>query len=46
MIAHIVNWAVHKRWLVLTLTALAAIIGGVARNRARGDPGVRIYALA
>jgi cobalt-zinc-cadmium resistance protein CzcA len=33
MIAYIVNWAVQRRWLVLTLTAIAAIIGGVALYR-------------
>jgi cobalt-zinc-cadmium resistance protein CzcA len=29
----IVNWAVHKRWLVLLLTAAAAVIGAVALYR-------------
>lgn len=33
MIAPIVNWAVHKRWLVLLLTAIAAVIGGIALHR-------------
>ncbi|HEX7819900.1 MULTISPECIES: efflux RND transporter permease subunit [Sphingomonadaceae] len=33
MIAPIVNWAVHKRWLVLLLTAIAAVIGAVALYR-------------
>jgi cobalt-zinc-cadmium resistance protein CzcA len=33
MIAPIVNWAVHKRWLVLLLTAIAAVIGAVALSR-------------
>ncbi|MDE0877130.1 MAG: CusA/CzcA family heavy metal efflux RND transporter [Sphingomonas bacterium] len=33
MIAPIVNWAVDKRWLVLLLTALAAVIGAVALYR-------------
>ena len=33
MIAPIVNWAVHKRWLVLLLTAIAAVIGGAALYR-------------
>ncbi|WP_343615436.1 CusA/CzcA family heavy metal efflux RND transporter [Novosphingobium sp.] len=33
MIAPIVNWAVHKRWLVLLLTVLAAVIGGAALYR-------------
>jgi cobalt-zinc-cadmium resistance protein CzcA len=33
MIAPIVNWAVQKRWLVLLLTAIAAVIGGVALYR-------------
>jgi cobalt-zinc-cadmium resistance protein CzcA len=33
MIAPIVNWAVHKRWLVLLLTVLAAVIGAAALYR-------------
>ncbi|BBD00038.1 MULTISPECIES: efflux RND transporter permease subunit [Sphingobium] len=33
MIAPIVNWAVRKRWLVLLLTAIAAVIGGIALHR-------------
>ncbi|MBO9669208.1 MAG: CusA/CzcA family heavy metal efflux RND transporter [Sphingobium sp.] len=33
MIAPIVNWAVHRRWLVLLLTAIAAVIGGTALYR-------------
>ncbi|CAM8626041.1 CusA/CzcA family heavy metal efflux RND transporter [Sphingobium sp.] len=33
MIAPIVDWAVRKRWLVLLLTAIAAVIGGVALHR-------------
>ncbi|WP_395396776.1 CusA/CzcA family heavy metal efflux RND transporter [Novosphingobium sp. BL-8A] len=33
MIAPIVNWAVHKRWLVLLLTAIVAVIGGAALSR-------------
>ncbi|HUD92902.1 CusA/CzcA family heavy metal efflux RND transporter, partial [Sphingobium sp.] len=33
MIAPIVNWAVRKRWLVLLLTVLAAVIGGTALYR-------------
>ncbi|MBQ1498487.1 MAG: CusA/CzcA family heavy metal efflux RND transporter [Sphingomonas sp.] len=33
MIARIVNWAVDKRWLVLLLTAIAAVIGGAALYR-------------
>ena len=33
MIAPIVNWAVDRRWLVLTLTLIAALIGGVALYR-------------
>ena len=33
MIAPIVNWAVHKRWLVLLLTAIAAVIGAAALSR-------------
>lgn len=33
MIAPIVNWAVHKRWLVLLLTAIAAAIGAAALYR-------------
>lgn len=33
MIAPIVNWAVHKRWLVLLLTAIAAVIGAAALYR-------------
>ena len=33
MIAPIVDWAVRKRWLVLLLTILAAIIGGTALYR-------------
>ncbi|WP_176590279.1 efflux RND transporter permease subunit [Sphingobium sp. EM0848] len=33
MIAPVVNWAVHKRWLVLLLTAIAAVIGAVALYR-------------
>ena len=33
MIAHIVTWAVEKRWLVLLLTAIAAVIGAVSLSR-------------
>ncbi len=33
MIAATVNWAVHKRWLVLLLTAIAAVIGAAALYR-------------
>ncbi|OSZ70304.1 CusA/CzcA family heavy metal efflux RND transporter [Sphingomonas sp. IBVSS2] len=33
MIARIVNWAVDKRWLVLLLTAIAAVIGAAALYR-------------
>ncbi|NWK97595.1 CusA/CzcA family heavy metal efflux RND transporter [Sphingobium lactosutens] len=33
MIAPIVDWAVRKRWLVLLLTVLAAVIGGTALYR-------------
>lgn len=33
MIAHIVTWAVEKRWLVLLLTALAAVIGALSLYR-------------
>ena len=33
MIAPIVTWAVHKRWLVLLLTAIAAVIGAAALYR-------------
>ena len=33
MIAPIVTWAVHKRWLVLLLTAIAAVIGAAALSR-------------
>ncbi|WP_375195316.1 efflux RND transporter permease subunit [Sphingobium sp.] len=33
MIAPIVNWAVRKRWLVLLLTTIAALIGAVALYR-------------
>ncbi|MBO9724839.1 MAG: CusA/CzcA family heavy metal efflux RND transporter [Novosphingobium sp.] len=33
MIAPIVNWAVRKRWLVLLLTVLAAIVGAAALYR-------------
>jgi cobalt-zinc-cadmium resistance protein CzcA len=33
MIAPIVSWAVEKRWLVMLLTAFAAIIGGFALYR-------------
>ena len=33
MIAPVVNWAVRRRWLVLLLTAIAAIIGAVALYR-------------
>ena len=33
MIAPIVNWAVRKRWLVLLLVALAALIGAAALYR-------------
>jgi len=33
MIAPIVDWAVRKRWLVLLVTAIAAIIGGAALHR-------------
>ncbi|QGP78654.1 efflux RND transporter permease subunit [Sphingobium sp. CAP-1] len=33
MIAPIANWAVRKRWLVLLLTAIAAVIGAAALYR-------------
>ncbi len=33
MIERIVTWAVDRRWLVLLLTAIAAIIGGFALAR-------------
>jgi heavy metal efflux system protein len=33
MIAPIVSWAVEKRWLVLLLTILAAVVGGVSLSR-------------
>ncbi|MBO9379350.1 CusA/CzcA family heavy metal efflux RND transporter [Sphingomonas histidinilytica] len=33
MIAPIVTWAVEKRWLVLLLTAVAAVIGAVSLHR-------------
>ncbi len=33
MIARIVTWAVEKRWLVLLLTAIAAVIGAVSLSR-------------
>ena len=33
MIARIVTWAVEKRWLVVLLTAIAAIIGATALSR-------------
>ena len=33
MIERIVTWAVDRRWLVLLLTAIAAIIGGIALAR-------------
>jgi cobalt-zinc-cadmium resistance protein CzcA len=33
MIAPIVNWAVRRRWLVLLLTVLAAIVGAAALSR-------------
>jgi len=33
MIARIVTWAVEKRWLVLALTAVAAIIGAYSLSR-------------
>ena len=33
MIAPVVNWAVRRRWLVLLLTTIAAIIGAVALYR-------------
>jgi len=33
MIARIVTWAVEKRWLVLLLTAIAAVIGGFSLYR-------------
>ncbi|WP_313442299.1 CusA/CzcA family heavy metal efflux RND transporter [Novosphingobium sp.] len=33
MIAATVNWAVHRRWLVLLLTAIAAVIGATALSR-------------
>ena len=33
MIARIVTWAVDKRWLVVLLTAIAAIIGAAALSR-------------
>ena len=33
MIARIVNWAVEKRWLVLLLTAIVAVIGAFSLSR-------------
>jgi cobalt-zinc-cadmium resistance protein CzcA len=33
MIDHIVTWAVDRRWLVLLLTTIAAIIGGISLYR-------------
>ncbi|WP_395337496.1 CusA/CzcA family heavy metal efflux RND transporter [Novosphingobium sp. BL-8H] len=33
MIATVVNWAVHKRWLVLLLLSIAAVVGAVALSR-------------
>ncbi len=33
MIARIVTWAVDKRWLVMLLTAIAAIVGAAALSR-------------
>jgi cobalt-zinc-cadmium resistance protein CzcA len=33
MIAATINWAVHRRWLVLLLTAIAAVIGATALSR-------------
>ncbi|MET0905860.1 MAG: efflux RND transporter permease subunit, partial [Tardiphaga sp.] len=33
MIERIVTWSVDRRWLVLLLTALAAIVGGVSLSR-------------
>lgn len=33
MIAHIVTWAVEKRWLVVLLTTVAAIVGATALSR-------------
>ncbi len=33
MIARTVTWAVEKRWLVLLLTAVAAVVGAVALHR-------------
>ena len=33
MIARIVNWAVEKRWLVLLLTAIVAVIGAYSLSR-------------
>jgi cobalt-zinc-cadmium resistance protein CzcA len=33
MIERIVTWAVDRRWLVLLLTAIAAIIGGISLSR-------------
>ena len=33
MIARIVTWAVEKRWLVLALTAVAAVIGAYSLSR-------------
>lgn len=33
MIARIVTWAVEKRWLVLLLTAIAAVIGAYSLYR-------------
>ncbi len=33
MIARIVTWAVHQRWLVLALTAVAALIGAISLYR-------------
>jgi len=33
MIDRIVTWAVDRRWLVLLLTAIAAIIGGISLAR-------------
>ncbi|WP_066798438.1 efflux RND transporter permease subunit [Sphingomonas soli] len=33
MIDRIVTWAVERRWLVLLLTAIAAVIGGISLSR-------------
>ncbi len=33
MIAPVVNWAVHKHWLVLLLVSIAAVVGAVALSR-------------